>query len=1231
MLLDGIFASEACDTSGERIIIKGLDITELEEGRGIANYEHKGEDKGNGEEIVGRIVYAKKIFGEDDCETERQLDCWKKTKLPLLYGVVRLYDGAGHEGAKALAAAIRDHVANDEKILLRYSIEGSTLNKEGNELRECVARRVALTWKPCNRSCDTGLLEDPNAPEGFEKQHVTRDPLSFLDSKKSEFEDPLYARLGGSVTTEGNPILDGTDLAKAYTAGSTASAPGSLVGTAALQREDSGLKKKKAAALAAIRDYSGLFDRDKFKTFAKMRMPEASDEFLDHFANLAEDYHVKRKQLAKKESPTVAPKAKVKKPAAKTPAKAASKPAKAAPPKEKQTVIAGTEPSEKATIRGVPIEPNPTVKNPVFDEDKGILHTSFGSFPLHRPEAEHFNKILSDPKVEQVHNQAMAGWVKVHKLLKEGRLPPEVVMHAALFANLSPNTPVPMQELMYGHLVDSMRHTGADAREPGFSDKTKADWVSRDGGKSYPENTREFFTNHPGIHLKNASKLTGRSAGEVGGFMLANNKMTNMDHYHENHHHLMELVNRNRENVRASANELMQHKYKAALWDNRRQTAISKDKPDIGPYAGPAVPGLAPKTTRYMMGMIGGGNVFVPDTHMVRHLAGLEQGKDPQTNDDVKNLMWDERNSHILDGIDRWYAKNHPAVQHMLQHPTWGKHFEKPEDAIFPAFWKHWIGIAPDERSRGMRNTNATEGTTHEPFWNAIDPFVEGEINKAEVDETLPQRTARIHAQYIRDYGEVPASMLYHAYLLPHLLDAAEQRAKRGSTLTFMAKSDALDISLRKAIAEFESHPTLLEPEMPSVHKVHMKIKGQHHPAGRYMIIGNNLRHLEDYHGLMDKFLPEGPVTEQTISRIHGLKMSPHLSIEEDPIPTQPEPDTNNAHPIVLPSAPPAPRKPSVFHYTRVGHDRPHTLEVQNGAYTLDGKRMSYPEVQTVVANVRSGAGKIRYKTSEVANQIKKMEDLFETYLGKAEEEENAMDFATMLAHMRAAEAAGHLPKGTSAAATRHGYEDSMIPGMGNKAAWNDFHAQKKPGVYVGLDGTDFSAINNSHGHAVGDQAIKAFGGAVKAAAEEAAPGAYKSFRPGGDEINVHLPSHEHAARFARALHQRLEAMPAIGGVHKLAMGMGFGTTPEEADKALYKAKDQKYLPGQDRIPQRERKRAFPIGQAPNMAHSLVPGHEGAIPLPSANSAAVHQLKTPEPNGAMPEAPKLPHLPAAAA
>ncbi len=1216
MMIDGIAASEAIDSSGEVLDVEGCDISELVEGRGVLNWEHRGEDAAgaSANDIVGEIVFAKKIFKAADCDNDRQRKYWDAVKLPFIYIVSELFDGDGdHEGAKSLAAIIRHYKTRDKSILVRYSIEGSTLDKQGNRLKSCIARRVACTVKPCNRSCHSDVLSDPNGPGGA----VDYDKKDFLDfgddAKKSEHPHPMFEKLGGSYGFEGDPEMP---LDKAISAGSTAgAAPGALVGGAALQREHISGRKMKGAALAAIRDFSGDFTKDKFKVFAKTRMPEASDSFIDHFADLAEDIHLRRK-LTKKEAAA---------PAVSTPAPASPPPDDSLDPARKPPAHiaevmnadptkpgrAVDEPPFKATIRGTQIEPLPHLAGkPEFDEHKGILHTEMGSFPLHVPEANHFNKILSDPKVEEVHNQAMKGWVKAHKLLKEGRVPPEVIAHAVLFAQLSPNTPVPMQELMYAHLVDSMRATGADPTKPGFSDKTKDDWMGRDRGDSYPEHSREFFTGHDGIHLKNKSKMTGRSKGDVGGFMLANDKIANMDRYHEFHQPLTDLINSNKLDVRSTAGALMAHKVAGMNWDNRRRTAAKKGQADIGPYNGPQVAGLAPKTMRYLLGMVGGGNVFVPDTHMVRHITGLEQRADPKTIDPLKQLFWNENNTHVLEGIDRWYAKNHPAVQHMVNHPTWGKHFENAEDAIFPAFWKHWIGIAPDERSRGMFNNNHTEGTTHAPFWDAINPFLD--TQKSEIDESLPERTARIHAQYVKDYGEVPASMMFHAHLLPHLLDAAEQRTKRAAGVSFMAKAiqaDRLDIELRKAVADFESHPTLLQPEMPTVHAVQMKIGEQLHPAGRYMIAGGNLHHLEDYYGILKRFLPPGHVNEQTVSRIHGLKMSPHLRIT--PVDISAPPADADLAPPTLPTAPARPLRESVFHYTRTGHDRPHVLEVQNGHFLLDGKKLSYPEAQTIRSNIASGAATIRYRKSEAAERIRKMEALltdWDTVLAKADE--NAISAAQALAHVR--QLLGH-DHPTTKALTATIYTDPMT-GLGNQYATEEFKSQKKPGVYAMIDGTDFSSVNNTFGHEVGNQALKAYGGAIRSALNEAAPGVGKAFRAGGDEMMVHLPSHEHAARFARALHQHLDKIPAIQGTHKLTAGIGLGLNPEHADKALYAAKEQKYLPGQEHIDARQRKRAFPVGQAPNMAHSLVPGFEGPIKLHDQNAAAIHAVsKLPAP------------------
>lgn len=315
MLIDGILGSECIDSSGEILDVEGADCTDWEAGTMLLVWEHRNEDSpgASANDMVGKIVYLKKIFSEDDCENDRQLEYWKEVECPYIYGIGRLFDKAGHPGAVALAAIIRDHHANDELITARFSVEGSTLKKLGQRLERSVVRRVAVTVKPCNRSANSGLLADPNAPEGFEREVVKEDLLEDLARAEEKLEHPSYTKLGGNKDCTLRPLQkdEGEDdlavlarllvtrkllehgLAKALEAGSTGgAAPSKLTGGAALQKEWVDLKPR---AMAALRDYDGhAHDKSKFRKFCKMRMPEASDEFLDHFADRVQDFRVRK-------------------------------------------------------------------------------------------------------------------------------------------------------------------------------------------------------------------------------------------------------------------------------------------------------------------------------------------------------------------------------------------------------------------------------------------------------------------------------------------------------------------------------------------------------------------------------------------------------------------------------------------------------------------------------------------------------------------------------------------------------------------------------------------------------------------------------------------------------------------------------------------------------------------------------------------------------------------------
>jgi GGDEF domain-containing protein len=1402
--------SEAIDSSGEVLDVKGADISDVEKGTCLLNWEHTPGDK-SATTLVGIVLKAKKIYKKDDCENDRQRKYWDEIRMPYIYGVCRLYDGAGHEEAKRIAAIIRDHAANNEPIVCRYSVEGATLKKEDNRLSESVVRRVAVTVKPCNRTAVSGLLEDPNAPAGFEKKHVkekTRDLLDFSHAEKSE-TDPMFQRLGSSWAHVGDPMVKATE------AGVASAAPSALTGGAALQKEDLGPKKPGKAKRWTTKDvieqlaqsgYMEAFNRTEFRGFAKTLMPDVSDDFLDHFTDVMEDYHVKKRDLAKKE-PSPAPAAE---PAAKTGSKPAPAPKKAAaaapspaPKPAKTPAKAGKvaapkmakpeEPDDNpvrlsvASIRGVPVAaPKVKTNKWVLDEQKGILHTRKGSFPLYNPDTgfettEHplaklspfyhdgklhvapgtdmskvahnpanpeFAKMLESPEIKEfIRTKVLPGFIRNKQNLEAKTLPPDIVKIAYLMSAMSPNTPVSVQQGMEGHAYDAWQESGIDPSDPEFG-KLRKDFKSRDRKDNLPEHDREIYANDPGMFLSSDSEKGGRrKVGDVKSFMLANNKWDNISQYHKLHPTMMALLEKHGTDARAATAELMQHKVKEIAWKNQRRAFSKKVKdqaaaaglldehrayvdskmaeahasgkfkkkgevsaerepgadddddaplpfdprllpgnegddfnpgefmehPSIAKYSptrltgkrwyrakfkqeatdrglqdklspfvnkavrekfpkyeGTPVPGLAPKTGRYAFLLTGGSNAAVHDTHYIRHMFGMDNATDGRTLMYLKTGLWRAGNHHILEAMDRWYAKNHPAPRSIAQDPVVGKHFKDNEDAVGPGFWLHWATIPRDEKGRGIDTAaSQNELSTHSAMWKQMDrvhggeapPLKKNDFSDKEPDEHLMGKMTALFLAYQQQFGEIPAMMMYYNHIVPHLYEMAEYREKHDDLSDFvksLTNIDRLGIELRKNAHDFQV-AKISDPNVPTVHSVFFKDKDHgntEHLAGRFALHQGQVHHLEDYHGIIAATLPEGPLTIDGVTKIHGLKMSPHVRIAVETM------DGNNpkfrepAHPEKMQNNARLPRPPSVFEYTRAGFDKPHTLEVKDGHYLLDGEKLSPPEVQTILANHKSGAGKISYKAKQKGqfDQIRKAEHAFEA-LVKAE-----MRPHELVQYIRDAEAKGHMPAGSSGAATKHFFEDPMTPGIGNKVALKD-HLEKNPqapGAYVQMDGNDFSKINNSFGHAAGDSAIKAFGTAAREAMDETVGKENgKLFRNGGDEFVAHVPSHEHAAQFSRALSDKLNALAPIGGQHKMSMSFGFGPDIHTADKALYEAKKQKVTaPGPlrqlgQKLGLAGDKRAYKVGAVPNLAHSLMPGHEGPLPVHDAGQHAVHSTITP--------------------
>lgn len=314
LILDGIAASSAVDSSGEILDIAGVDLTDFEEGRAELNWEHKSGDKANPSDIIGKVVFCKKIFKEEDCGDERQLMYWKQVQLPYIYVICRLYDAAGHPEAIAAAAQIRDHVANNEPINIRFSIEGNTLEREGPFLKKTIAKALAATMRPCNKSCDSGMLDDPMAPESFKNKNG--DLKKYLHTSEWKYvpffpatlatEEIKKAISAGGMDAPPSSLQDGSSLQKEdlMPGGKGDNLPDSdfdpemLALGIKIEMEEHGLDEARAKEVA--KDHL-VEDPDYYKKeLEKADLNPVSEEFLDKYAELTGDVKIGRTKAIRK-------------------------------------------------------------------------------------------------------------------------------------------------------------------------------------------------------------------------------------------------------------------------------------------------------------------------------------------------------------------------------------------------------------------------------------------------------------------------------------------------------------------------------------------------------------------------------------------------------------------------------------------------------------------------------------------------------------------------------------------------------------------------------------------------------------------------------------------------------------------------------------------------------------------------------------------------------------------
>lgn len=429
------------------------------------------------------------------------------------------------------------------------------------------------------------------------------------------------------------------------------------------------------------------------------------------------------------------------------------------------------------THKGKIVNPNPGIKTDTksfLDQDNGVLHTPKGSFNLHFPDVKdtEYEKILNSPDIQDVHTRAMNNWFKLHNILKSGKkLPKEIVAHANLFSILSANTPVPQQELGYSRLMDTFKKLKIDPFSPGMGEAMgregagRKEWELSDRPDVLPEHSREYWAGRakPAITQRAYGKLTGRLPGDIVAIGTMDAFADRIARSAPLHHYVANLVDKHGMDAQKIVSEMMRDKADPKL-------------PEDHPMKLGA--GLGSKTARYATAMMGGGNVTIPDTHFVRHLFGMDQNVDSDSIGYLKKVLWNPRNHRLLNDIDSIYAKKHPAVRYVTN-----KYFGGQSDphAVFPAFWLHWLSIAPHEKAQDIGKPFAAKNLTdHTPFWDTVKEVLDkhglGGLAKSEYEQPIYHRTAQAALELEHKLGPTAASIAYYAYLVPHLLHTVQEK-----------------------------------------------------------------------------------------------------------------------------------------------------------------------------------------------------------------------------------------------------------------------------------------------------------------------------------------------------------------------------------------------------------------------------------------------------------------------
>ena len=349
------------------------------------------------------------------------------------------------------------------------------------------------------------------------------------------------------------------------------------------------------------------------------------------------------------------------------------------------------------------------------------------------------------------------------------------------------------------------------------------------------------------------------------------------------------------------------------------------------------------------------------------------------------------------------------------------------------------------------------------------------------------------------------------------------------------------------------------------------------HPAGRYLIEGGEVHHLEDSYSHLAHAVPEGPLTRKSVAAIQALHVNPYVQVVSGASAGKCL-DTTGAPEAEVP-APPTPKEPlpSVFDYQRIGMDRPHVVEVKGDTALMDGAALGPDETAAILENVRNQTAVVRYHKSAKPVGLSKAETETWDEIRKRYDEKYGVNH-----HKLALECVKCGKKMTCRCTSKHILEKGVCPDCVaqdlSKAESMPKASNTTQKAYSALDrDPSVEGMGNLYGFAKELQterppteAVLVCGlnapsssdtadrGAVESAAARLLVGVSKQFAKGSrpyrlrsGKFAVFAKSQEDAALVARSFQAALEKLPPVGGTSPVTASVGMGADLQSAMAAL--------------------------------------------------------------------------------